>query len=255
MPDKIFRIICAGLIFLLVGCSSITASPDKKLPDAISANDARIPDLIIGPGDVLDIAVYRNDDLRKTVKVDSNGMIMLLLAGDIKASGKTVVQLRDEIRDRLLKYILDPQVSVYISTTQSQKVMVLGEVKNPGIFTLDSQITALEAITRAGGMTDDAKTERVFFVRSGAKNTEAAFLDLKKALKKGDMSDNAYLANGDIIYVPAVAIADVSWYFSHLGQILSPIVNLESGLVLWPQAKDVLLHGRSNNVPLSIPAR
>lgn len=256
---KFLKVISLCVILALVGCSKkVKPSTPEDLkqpsPEAVSANDSRLPEFIIGAGDTIDIAVYRNDDMKRSIKIDSSGMIMLPLAGDIKASGKSVFQLRDEIKTRLAKYIIDPQVTISVSTTQSQKVIVLGEVRSPGIFTLDTDLTATEAISKAGGMTEDAKLEKVFLVRRGTGKTEGEILDLDSVLN-GNTSKDVRLKNGDILYVPAYAIADVSWFFGHLNQILSPIVNLESGIVLYPQARDVIRGKDRATTPLSIPAR
>jgi hypothetical protein len=102
-------------------------------------------------------------------------------------------------------------------------------------------------------MTNNAKLNNVLLIRRAEGKPQIFSLNLKKAFKEGDISQNKMLQNGDILYLPAITIANVSRFFSHISQILSPFVNLESGVVLWPMVKDVLQGKDINQVPLSIP--
>jgi polysaccharide export outer membrane protein len=253
------------ILFLLIGCTSIGVNTKKETIENEAVEDlaenaekidtVKISEFILGVGDTIEVSVYRQSDIQRTVRIDHSGIIMLPLIGDVQAAGKSIFKVRDEIKDRLSKYLVDPQVFVNVTTIQSQKIMVLGEVNNPGIFTLDSDIRVIEAISRAGGMTINAKLGNVLLIRKKQGKPGAVSLNLKKALKEGDTSQNWMLQNGDIIYLPSVTIANVSRYFSHISQILSPFVSLESGIVLWPQVKDVLQGKEIENVPLSIPTQ
>lgn len=248
---------------LLIGCASTGINTKdretKKIKgenpkgDTEKVNNVKISEFILGVGDTIEISVYRQDDLQRTVKIDLSGRIMFPLIGDIEAADKSIFKLRDEVKERLSKYIIDPQVFVNVTTVQSQKIMVLGEVNNPGIFTLDSDVSVIEAIARAGGTTNDAKLKNVLLIRKEQEKLAMTSLNLKKAFKEGDISQNVSLINGDVIYLPAITIANISRYFSHIAQILGPIVNLETGMVLWPQVKKVLQGKDIDDVPLTIP--
>lgn len=256
-----------GLILFTIffhGCASTTSNKNSELtgtPTVVEggADAGKIPDLkvsefVLGVGDTIEISVYRHDDLKKSVKIDASGKVMFPLIGDIKAAGVGIYKFRDEMQKALAKYIIDPQVTISITSIQSQKVMVLGEVGNPGVLTLDSELSIMEAISKAGGMTNDAKLSNVLLIRRVNNKPDVVSLDLKKAFKDGDLSQNMKLQGGDIVYLPAVMIANVSWYFGHLSKILSPIVSLESGIVLWPQVESVL-QGSSNEKTTIIPTR
>ena len=257
-------LILSLMITLLIGCAStgIKTKEEKTKNTAVEnlnensekIDNVKISEFILGVGDTIEISVYRQDDLRRIVKIDHSGRIMFPLIGDIQAAGIGIFKLRDEIKERLSKYLVDPQVVVDVSTVQSQKIMVLGEVNNPGVFALDTDMDILEALSKAGGMTKDAKIANVLLIRRGQGRPDVMSLNLKKVLKGGDISQNLILQNGDIAYLPAVTIANVSRYFSHISQILSPFVNLESGVVLWPMAKDVL-QGKEVTFPLTIQPR
>lgn len=222
--------------FLLVyGCGS--AIKGVPISDMTPAQEqiSNTPELILGPGDKVEISVYRHDDLAKTLQVDPSGRIMYPLIGDIKVSGLTVFGLRDTLRDKLAKFIVDPQVVVNVSTTLSQKVIVLGEVKSPGYFQADGSITALEAISRAGGFTTEGQSKTVMLIRSGQMKPALYSLNLQKALEDGDLRQNLLLQRGDIVYVPRTLIADVDSFFKHMSTILQPIVLLETGIFLEQQ--------------------
>ncbi|MBM2832950.1 MAG: hypothetical protein HW406_111 [Candidatus Brocadiaceae bacterium] len=253
------------LISLLIGCASTginTKNENTKKTGDENPNEhtekidnIKISEFILGIGDTVEISVYRQDDLQRTVRIGHSGIITFPLIGDVQAAGKDIFKLREEIKERLSKYLIDPQVIVNVTTIQSQKIIVLGEVNSPGIFTLEYDINIVEAISRAGGMTNDAKLNNVLLIRREQGKPTVISLNLKKAFKEGDISQNRTLQNADIIYVPAITIANVSRYFTHISQIISPFVNLESGVVLWPQVKKVLQGKETGEVPLSIPTR
>ncbi len=234
---------------ILAGCASTDVKREDDAEGKAAAagqgeniekvKDVRVTEFILGVGDSVDITVYRHDDLKRSGKIDPSGKIMFPLIGDVQVAGRGIFTLRDELRERLSQYIVDPEVIITVTAVQSQKIIVLGEVNNPGVFTLDSDITVVEAISKAGGMSDDANLNNVLLIRREKDKPNIISLDLKNAFKGGDLSQNFAMQSGDIIYLPAAAIADVSWFFSHLSKILSPVVNLESGIVLWPQVKDV----------------
>lgn len=245
------------VIILLSGCASTGAkkidAKDETAPkeEVVKAEGVRISEFILDVGDSMDIAVYRHDDLKKSIKINSSGRIMYPLIGDVKAAGRGVFEIRDEIQQRLSRYVVNPQVTINITSIQSQKVIVLGEVNAPGVFTIDTNMSVTEAISKAGGMKDDAKLSNVVLIRRENGKAEISTLDLKKALS-GDFSQDRIIRNGDIVYMPSVLIADISWFFGHIAQILSPIVNIESGIVLWPQVKSVLSGKDGTSVGVSI---
>jgi polysaccharide export outer membrane protein len=238
---------CLICLLLLTGCASTTASDVPQAPEE-TPNEIKITEFILGAGDTIEISVYRHDDLKKTAKIDISGIISYPLVGDIKAGGLSIFQFRDKIRDGLSKYIVDPQVSVGVTTIQSQKVIVLGEVKTPGLFSLEGPMTALEAMSKAGGFTIDAKQKSILLIRGGLKNPELVTLNLESALKEGDFAQNAYLQNGDIIYVPATTIANVSRFFDYLSRIISPLLQLEGGYYIGQQIE-------SSGGGASVPAK
>jgi len=124
---------CALVAVLFAGCATM----EKKTPVAVSPAESpriaavHLADFVVGVGDTLQISVYRRTELAMTARVNSSGRIMFPLIGDVEAAGKGVFQLRDEIRSRLSRYLVNPQVSVAVTAVQSQKALVLGEVRTP----------------------------------------------------------------------------------------------------------------------------
>jgi len=235
-----FSLVILIPFFFLNGCATtgttLKAAEETVLPVSDEVpKEVQVKEFILGPGDKIDIIVYRQDDLRRTVQIDTSGKITYPLLGDIQAAGLSIFQLRDKIRDGLSKYIINPQVSVGVTAVQSQKVIVLGEVKDPGVFSVETTMNALEAISRAGGFTKDAKQKSILLIRGGLEKPELITLNMDKFFNDNDMTQNIYLQNRDIIYVPATFIANASRFFEHLSNIITPFVQIEGGYFLGQQ--------------------
>lgn len=257
---RLILILCLFSV-LFAGCAS-TDTRDKEQridiseqrdgsADAGKLENVTLSEFILGIGDTIEVTVYRHEELKRTARIDLSGKIMFPLIGDVVVVGKGVYELRDDLRQRFSRYIVEPQVFVTVTGVQSHKIIVTGEVNSPGIFNLDSPLTATEAIFRAGGVTKSAKRSNILLIKKGAQGNTAVFsFDLDRILKFGDHSQDRMLKNGDILYVPATAIADLNAFITQFVPIISTIVNLESGIVLWPQVKDAL-KGKSTT-PVSI---
>lgn len=245
-----FIILMVLIVTTLSGCAGPDhgLNGDNNLNPAAEADaapdDLRISEYILGPGDEVAINVWRNAELNMTQKIGPTGILSFPLVGDLKVSGMGITQLREELRKGLSRYIVDPQISVNVSGAKSKKVFVLGEVTNPGIFQLDGPMTVIEAVSRAGGFTLDAKSNNVLLIRGDINKPKLISLNIEKALEKGALKDNVSLQQGDVIYVPASFIADVDRFFGHLHNILSPIVLLESGITLVPSSVQAIRGGK-----------
>ena len=184
-------------------------SPDTTAPAASPTSPkppASLPTVdnskyIIGSDDTLQITVWREPTLTGALPVRPDGMISLVLIGDIKASGRTPMQLGDDITQRLKKYIQDPSVTVAVTGVNSQRVYVVGEVGRVGPLPLTPDMTVLQAISTAGGPTPYANVKHIYILRgSGTKKQQIPF-NYKKALK-GDNQPGATLQPGDTIVIP-----------------------------------------------------
>ena len=251
----ISRVIATVLLLLLgtlpAGCASSGAK--QAAPGSpISASPNMPTEQVLGVGDTVDITVYRNTDLTKSVKIDRSGKFMFPLVGDVTAAGRTAYSVRDELQEKLAKFIVNPQVTLNVSSTQSQRVLMLGEVKSPGVFTLDVDLQVTDVVAKAGGLTTDANASEILVIRKDESKMETVKFDMKNALLAGDFTNNIQLKNGDIVYVPTHSLSNVAWFMSKISAILSPIVTSESAIVLWPQVVDVLKGKKPTNTNVSI---
>ena len=174
-------------------------------PAATPAVDARFVESAdafrIGPEDVLDVQVWKNEELSRVVPVRPDGMISLPLVNDIRAAGLTAVELRQAVTQRLSEFIPSPEVSVMVREVHSVKVAVLGAVRMPGHYEVKSAATVLELIARAQGLTEFADRGRIVVLRqNGGETTRIPFNYRKVA--EGSEQDNFYVRPGDIIVVP-----------------------------------------------------
>jgi polysaccharide biosynthesis/export protein len=159
-------------------------------------------DYRIRAGDVLEIVVWKNQDLSRTVSVKPEGRISLPLLNEVDAAGLTPLQLRDRLIGLLSAYIPNPEVFVLVSQVRSFNVSVMGQVNHPGRYELQSRTTVLEALALAGGLSDFASRGGISVLRSeGSDETQSMPFDYRKAVS-GDGSANFQLRPGDIIVVP-----------------------------------------------------
>ena len=242
---KYWQIIWVLLFFLAISCSAHKKAKDGNGAKGVIDRQEEIsppPPSILGSGDEITINVWRNDDVKRTVQIDPSGNIYLPMAGEIQASGLTISQLREEITSRLSKYLLDPQVDIHVLTLRSQKVYILGEVKSPRSLILDRKMLVWEAISDAGGFTNDANEKKVLLVRSekDVARVTAFNLDIRGMLKNGKIQRNVYLKNDDIVYVLPSFIADIERFMIRFSNIISPLVSIERAIIFGDEVVDIL---------------
>lgn len=161
-----------------------------------SANDYRI-----GPEDLLDISVWKNPELSRTVPVRPDGKVSLPLVNDIQAAGLTPTALREQLTRRLAEFIPAPEVAVIVREVHSVKVAVVGSVKTPGRYELKSAATVLELIALAQGLTDFANRDRIVVLRQVNGERKRIPFNYRK-VAAGDEHENIVVQAGDIIFVP-----------------------------------------------------
>ncbi len=158
---------------------------------------------VIGANDVLAINVWKEPDISRSVPVRSDGKISLPLVGELQAGGQTPRQLEDEITKRLKNYISEPDVTVIVTDSKSQKVNILGMVARPGAYLLTSSTTVLDSIAMAGGFKDFAKQKAVYVLRQGADGAQQRIpFNYKDVIKGKNPEQNIRLQAGDTVVVP-----------------------------------------------------
>lgn len=210
MNPKFFIISCS--IFVLVNASMSLVTP-VHAQEIVMLNSAdeeaeKVPGIHrdgeyrVGPADVLQISVWKNEALSRTVPVRPDGMISFPLVNEIKAAGMTPMQLRDIIKKRLMEYMPKPEVSVIVMEMHSFIVSVLGEVKKPGRYQFTSQVTVLDVLAQSGGITEFASTSNLYVLRTqGSTRTKIPF-NYSKVITSPVENDNFFIQPGDIIVVP-----------------------------------------------------
>lgn len=173
-------------------------------------------DYVIGAGDLLQIEVFELEELSKTVRVSGDGSITYPMVGTVAVGGLTKADVEKKLGDLLeSKFVRNPQVTVFLKEMQASKVSVVGAVHDPGGFGLIGDKTVLDALGMAGGVTREAGT-RAFLIRAGS--DAPTLIDMTRLLEAGDMSQNARVTAGDVIYVPRAKTYRVFVY----GQVEKP---------------------------------
>jgi polysaccharide export outer membrane protein len=195
-----------GVAILLSACTSLDPSVAEtttgQAGQATHQTQYRGGDYQIGPEDVLDISVWREETLQRKVVVRPDGGISFPLAGDLQAAGKTAAQLETEISQRLKKYIPEPVVTVAVDQVAGYRIYVLGKVNKPGQFVVGRYVDVLQALTLAEGLTPYASENNIRIVRR-ENNTETVFPFSYSAVKNGqDLSQNIMLKSNDVVIVP-----------------------------------------------------
>jgi polysaccharide export outer membrane protein len=198
---------CAALLVVsagIVGAEQKTAAAKAPAATAAPATGAPVsPEHYrIGPEDMLQISVWKNEAMSRVLPVRPDGMVSLPLLDDIKAAGLTPMELRDVIVKKLVEYIPAPEVSVIVSEVRSFKVSVMGEVARPARYELKSVTTVLDVLAQAGGFIQFANRSKIVVLRPNGKSMTRIPFNYNKVIGSGGEDDNFYLQPGDIVLVP-----------------------------------------------------
>ncbi len=156
----------------------------------------------IGPEDVLHISVWKDEDLDREVLVRPDGGISFPLVGDIQVSGRTPLEVQDEIRSRLARYVPDAEVTVSVEKISGYTIFVLGEVNEPGQHTLGRYVDVVQALTLAGGTTPYAAESKIRVLRR-QDGREVVYRVNFNDIKRGrNLNQNIILQSGDVVVVP-----------------------------------------------------
>jgi len=191
---------------LLAVAFTLSVAPSLAQQRQPSGPDAQSSDYLIGPEDVLDIAVWSNDKISRTVPVRPDGKISLPLLNDVQAAGLTPIQLRETLTKALVAFVPQPEVSVIVREVHSVKVTVIGQVKVPGRYEVKSRATVLDLLAMAGGFTDYAARDSIVVLRRDGTTTRRIPFEFDKLTAKSGSKivgqENFCVAPGDIILVP-----------------------------------------------------
>ena len=168
-----------------------------------SGQEAADPAYAVQPGDVLEVSVWKEEDLQRQVLVRPDGRFSFPLAGDIKAIGKSVSDLQNEITSRLQKFIPDLAVTVTVTEIRGNKIYVIGQVNRPGEFIVNPSLDVMQALSVAGGTTAFAALNDIVILRRDPSGRQRAIAFAYKEVEKGrSLEQNIMLRSGDVVVVP-----------------------------------------------------
>jgi len=202
------RVLC-GLVLMVIACPTVRLSaqappPATTMPSATTEDAAE--SYVIGPEDVLEVAVWSNNDLSRLVPVRPDGKISMPLLYDVQAAGLTPMQLRSALVTSLARFVADPVVSVIVREVHSVKVTVIGEVRTPGRYEVRSRTTVLDVLAMAGGLSQYAARGRITILRREGDAVRQLPFDFDRVTARGPsnvgVQQNFCIKPGDIVVVP-----------------------------------------------------
>ncbi|SLM49991.1 putative Polysaccharide export protein [Nitrospira japonica] len=208
MHEMIRRGICLRAVILLAAVAASFGGVPGCAQPTIQEREYDAPQqFLLGPEDVVEIAVWKNLELTKTLAIRPDGAISMPIIGEVQAAGLTTDALAQRVTERLKPFIANPSVSVSVKDLNSYAVFVVGEVTKPGKYQLKSYATVLQAISLAGGFTDFAKKNKMQVVRLKS-NGDQKLREIHIPVRYDDVvagrieSGNMILLSGDTVVVP-----------------------------------------------------
>ena len=210
--SKYQKICLYVLVFVFyTGCSSnktavkntnVTVS-NQQITEQVE-NLRSSQDYLIQPGDLVEIKVYKEEDMERTLRVATNGSITFPLIGNVKIAGLTVSDAEQKLEKDLQAYLKTPSVSFLIKEYANKTVYVLGQVKKPSSIPIlpEKTMTLLEAITSAGGFTDVAAISKVKILRMENGVQKSIEVDVSQITKEGNKQYDVPLKPADVVFVP-----------------------------------------------------
>ena len=191
----------AALAATVAGCAGFTGGGNPAAPTKASTPDYNY---IVGPGDMLNITVWRNPELSQTVPVRPDGQVSTPLVDGLVAQGKTSAQIARDVEKELSKYVRDPVVTVIVTSfvgPYSEQIRVVGEAVKPQFLPYKQKMTVLDVLIAAGGLTDFADGNRATLVRASEGNKRYN-VRLNDLVKRGEIDANVDVLPGDILIIP-----------------------------------------------------
>ncbi len=197
-PTNVMSLIASALIAASVLAPLAASDKDDKKQPPVPPTVAE--DYRIGAGDKLRIEVYKDPQLSQSVQVRPDGKITLPLVGDLEATSRTPIELRDSIAKSLKEYMTNPVVTVIVVEATAAMAYVMGEVNRPGSVNLQAPLTVLQALALAGGLKDFADAKNIKILRRTSTGVQTIAFNYKEAVKSTRAP--MYLRPGDTVVVP-----------------------------------------------------
>lgn len=208
-------IILIGVLNLgITGCARFSA-PAGKLPyDTYNPKVAITTggQYFMGPRDEIEIIIWRCPELSIVTEIrPEDGSITMPLIGDVKATGRTPSELAKTIGEKMKFYVKRPRVAVRVKKFGEKKVFILGQVLSPGAYRMSKGDRLIDIIARAGGLNDNAIPSTTYIIRGGYEEHKMIRVNLGRLIYKGDVTQNVYLLEGDIVFVPVSELENLNY--------------------------------------------
>ena len=188
-------------VFLLAACQTAPSLPEAPA----TLQGQAVPDYVIGPGDRLNVRVWRHGDLSATVPVRPDGRVTTPLVEDLMAAGKTPAELGRDLEQALAEFIREPTVTVLVESIAlpfSRQVRVIGQAVNPQAIEYRDNMTVLDVMIAVGGLTEFAAGNRAIIQRVVDGETRQFSVRLNDLVNRGDISANVRVLPGDVLVIP-----------------------------------------------------
>jgi len=193
-------LVCAAVLLL----SPLDVAAQRQAANTTPQVQARdsAPRYEVQPGDLLHVSVWKEEDLDQDVLVRPDGGFSFPLAGDVRAAGKTVEELRTELTERLARFIPDLFVTVAVREINGNKIYVIGQVNRPGQFVVNPRVDVMQALSLAGGTTAFANVNGIFVLRRELDRQRTMSFDFNDVANGKRLEQNVLLQSGDVVVVP-----------------------------------------------------
>jgi protein involved in polysaccharide export with SLBB domain len=216
------------------------SGPGENPP--IVSPEPTVPEYTLGFGDVIEVKFFNNEQFNEIVAVRPDGRITLQRMGEIFVTGMTPRQLDSLVTEKYSVFIQEPDVTVFVREFNGYQVYVLGEVKTPGGYPVQRDMTILQAIASAGGVSEGGKLASVVVIRRKESGEIDAFkVNLKEAVKRDEQAIrdyDIYVRPLDIVYVPKAFVASMSTFMTQVYSGVIPPVDLYLRWLWWDTWKD-----------------
>jgi polysaccharide export outer membrane protein len=198
-------VIFVAICFVTLAVARHTPASQKPAPSSAAQSHGAPPSdasYRIGPLDVLNIDIWKEPNISRTVPVRPDGKISLPLLNDMQAGGLTPMELSSNITQALAKFITDPQVTIIVTEMNSQRVYIMGQVMRAGAYPLLPQMTVLQALSSAGGFSQFANVKKIYVLRRQEGNETKIHFNYKQVVDGNHPEEDVVLQGGDTVVVP-----------------------------------------------------
>ena len=172
------------------------------IPFVSPASAQQLPDYLLHPGDEIEVSVWKEVDLQRKVVIQPDGKFSFPLTGEIAAAGRTTATVKAEIETKLKAYIPEPVVTVTVTGIAGNQIYVIGQVNKPGAYVMNPQLSILQALSLAGGMTPFAGVDNIIVIRNSQGGQRVLQFKYSDVSKGRNLNQNVALESGDVVVVP-----------------------------------------------------